>query len=385
VTAFLINFFKKYVEYNFTADLEEQLDEISAGDMAWKKVLGEFWASFSEAVSKTSDLKITDVINALEHDLQAVLFPQGDHTCPQCKEGKLNLKLGKFGAFVGCSNYPDCRYTRPVLSGGDSADGDATGTDNTAPRELGMDPVTNLPVTLRHGPYGPYVQLGPAEGQKPAPQPVEEPTDGKKKKKKAAAGEKPKRGPVPRNMDPSSIDLDKALKLLSLPREVGLHPETGEMIKAGIGRFGPFLVHQGKFKSIPADDPEGVLTIGLNRAVDLLAQQGRARGAGGGFAAVRELGAHPEDGKPVNVYNGRYGPYVKHGGVNATIPKGSEIEGITLEQAIQWLNERKEKEGTSKKSSSRKPAAKKAAAPKAAAKAASKSAGSAKTKKAKKA
>lgn len=350
VTTFLINFFKKYVEYNFTANLEEQLDGISAGDIPWKKVLTDFWGSFSEAVGKTTDLKITDVINALEQDLAPILFPDkgaNSRECPQCKEGKVSLKLGKFGAFVGCSRYPDCRYTRPVLSGGGDAEGGESANEGFAPKLLGDDPKTGMPITLRFGPYGPYIQLGPgAQAAIPAPAVTEpEPApaaDGKKAKKakKKPAADKPKRSPVPKNMDPHSVDLSKALGLLSLPREVGLHPESKEMIKAGIGRFGPFLVHQGKFKSIPADDPEGVLTIGLNRAVDLLAQQGKGRG-GGGFGTLKELGPHPEDGKPVNISKGRFGPYIRHGGVNATIPKSIPVEEVTLPQAVEWLAAKK--------------------------------------------
>lgn len=370
VTAFLMNFFGQYVEYNFTADMEEQLDEISAGDIEWKGVLRAFWKAFSEAVEKTSDLKITDVINALEHDLAPILFPdQGPEgrVCPTCKTGTLSLKLGKYGAFVGCSNYPDCRYTRPVLSGGnDGAEGNAA-DGNTAPKLLGKHPVTGTDVTLRYGPYGPYIQMDPPAGAA-AEAPAEEPTaeDGKKKKKaKKPAAPKPKRAPVPKNMDPNDLELERAVALLSLPRDVGPHPETGEMIKAGIGRFGPFLLHQGKFKSIPADDPDGVLTIGLNRAVDLLAQQGKGRG---GFGAIKELGPHPEDAKPVSINRGRYGPYVKHGSVNATIPKDVEPEAVTMEQAVEWLNARKSaapKKAPAKKTAAKKPAAKKAAAKKA--------------------
>lgn len=370
VTAFLMNFFGQYVEYNFTADMEEQLDEISAGDIEWKGVLRAFWKAFSEAVEKTSDLKITDVINALEHDLAPILFPdQGPEgrVCPTCKTGTLSLKLGKYGAFVGCSNYPDCRYTRPVLSGGnDGAEGSAA-DGNTAPKLLGKHPVTGTDVTLRYGPYGPYIQMDPPAGaatEAPAEEPAAE--DGKKKKKaKKPAAPKPKRAPVPKNMDPNDLELERAVALLSLPRDVGLHPETGEMIKAGIGRFGPFLLHQGKFKSIPADDPDGVLTIGLNRAVDLLAQQGKGRG---GFGAIKELGPHPEDAKPVSINRGRYGPYVKHGSVNATIPKDVEPEAVTMEQAVEWLNARKSaapKKVPAKKTAAKKPAAKKAAAKKA--------------------
>jgi DNA topoisomerase-1 len=209
------------------------------------------------------------------------------------------------------------------------------------PKELGLDPKTGMMITLRRGPYGPYVQLGPAATtEAPAPAVVEEPAaDGKKtKKKKKPAAEKPKRAPIPRNMDSADVDLQKAIALLGLPREVGLHPETGEMIKAGIGRFGPFLVHQGKFKSIPADDPDGVLTIGLNRAVDLLAQQGKSRN---GFGTLKELGNHPADGKPVTVSKGRFGPYIKHGSVNATLPKDVAPESITLPQALELLAAKK--------------------------------------------
>jgi DNA topoisomerase I len=370
VTAFLMNFFGKYVEYNFTANLEEQLDEISAGDIEWKRVLRDFWKAFSDAVEKTSDLKITDVINALEHDLAPILFPDPGpegRACPTCKEGRLSLKLGKYGAFVGCSNYPDCRYTRPVLSGGGDGN-EGSGETGTAPKLIGKHPVSGTDVTLRYGPYGPYIQMDPPTGaaaEEVAPDPAD---DGKKKKKaKKPAAPKPKRAPVPKNMDPNDIDLDRAVALLSLPREVGLHPETGEMIKAGIGRFGPFLVHQNKFKSIPADDPDGVLTIGLNRAVDLLAQQGKGRG---GFGAIKDLGAHPEDGKPVSVNRGRYGPYVKHGSVNATVPKDVEAETVTMEQAVEWLNARKNAAPkTARKTAVRKTAAKKPAAKKPAGKA----------------
>lgn len=374
VTAFLMNFFGQYVEYNFTADLEEQLDEISAGDIEWKRVLRDFWKAFSQAVEKTSDLKITDVINALEHDLSPILFPdQGPEgrVCPTCKTGTLSLKLGKYGAFVGCSNYPDCRYTRPVLSGGGDGDGNAGESGNIAPKLLGKHPKTGTDVSLRFGPYGPYVQMDAPEGAA-AEALAEEPADDGKKKKKAKkpAAPKPKRAPVPKNMDAHDMDLDRAVALLALPRDVGLHPESGEMIKAGIGRFGPFLVHQGKFKSIPADDPDGVLTIGLNRAVDLLAQQGKGRG---GFGALKELGPHPEDGKPVTINRGRYGPYVKHGSVNATIPKDVEAEAVTMAQAVEWLNARKSaapKSGGAKaparKTAQKKPAAKKTAAKKSA-------------------
>ena len=350
VTAFLSNFFRQYVEYDFTAKLEEQLDEISDGGIQYKEVLTGFWSAFSEAVAKTKDLTITEVIDALDHDLEKYLYPNAGEenvrVCPKCTEGKLSLKLGKFGAFIGCSGYPDCRYTRPVLS--EAADGNASGGEDMEPKELGLDPKTGLMITLRRGPYGLYIQLGTAEtaaattDSKPEEKPSADDKKGKgkkkSKKKKKPAVKKPKRAPVPRNMDSADIDLQKAIALLGLPREVGLHPETGEMIKAAIGRFGPFLVHQGKFKSIPADDPDGVLAIGLDRAVFLLAQQSKSRN---GFGTIKELGNHPDDGKPITVNKGRFGPYVKHGSINATVPKGTEPEEVTLEQAMELLAAKK--------------------------------------------
>jgi DNA topoisomerase-1 len=339
VTAFLMNFFKKYVEYDFTANLEEQLDSISAGDIGYKKVLSDFWLAFSDAIAQTKDLTISNVIDALDHDLEPFLYhtpEERERVCPKCGTGKLSLKLGKFGAFIGCSAYPECKYTKPVLSS--SADGSAVEGEDMGPKELGLDPKTGMPITLRRGPYGPYIQREPAPGEM-QPEVIEEPAaDGKKKRKKKPKAAKPKRAAIPRNMDIHSIDLAKAIALLNLPRDVGLHPTTGEMIKAGIGRFGPFLVHQGKFKSIPADDPEGVLTIGLNRAVDLLAQAGKGRG---GFGTIKELGNHPEDGKPVSVSKGKFGPYIKHGSNNATLPKGTEVETVTLQQALELLAAKK--------------------------------------------
>ena len=348
VTTFLMNFFQRYVEYDFTARLEEQLDEISSGDMQWKNVLSDFWTAFSAAIGETKDLTITNVIDALENDLQQYLF-QGEfksRKCPQCEDGKISLKLGKFGAFIGCSNYPDCRFTKPVLTGG----GDDQDGSDFAPKELGKHPETHMSVTLRRGPYGPYIQLDP-QPQEEQPEPKQEITKtGKPKKAKKPKAPKPKRAPVPKNMSPDDIDLDTALQLLTLPRLVGYHPETGEEIKAGIGRFGPFLVHQKKFKSIPADDPDGVLTIGINRAVDILAQPAKGRG---GVTILKEFGPHPDDKKPITLNSGRYGPYVKHDKTNATLPKDMVPETVTLEIALELLAKKKT---TPKK---KKPAAKK--------------------------
>jgi DNA topoisomerase I len=308
VTAFLSEFFKRYVEYDFTADLENQLDDISGGRVAWKKVLEDFWRDFSVAIGGTKDLKITDVINALDESLGKHFFPdpgtgKDPRVCPVCGSGRLGLKLGRFGAFIGCSNYPECKFTRPL--GIENADG----PESSSPRELGIDPATQVPVTMKKGPYGFYVQLGEGTGD-----------------------EKPKRASIPKAMSLADIDLDKALKLLALPRELGPHPEDGEMITAAIGRFGPYLKHGKEYRSLPKDDD--VLTIGLNRAISLLAEPKPQRR--GMPTPIKSLGAHPSDGAPVNLFNGRYGPYVSHGGVNATLRDISPDE-VTLQQAVDLL------------------------------------------------
>ena len=307
VTAFLQSFFQRYVEYNFTATLENQLDDISAGVVNWKDVLRTFWVDFNEAVSGTKNLRISEVLDTLDHDLAACLFPVSEdgadpRVCPSCTEGRLSLKLGKTGAFIGCSGYPECRYTRPL--GGD-------GGNSLPERELGQDSETGLSITLKKGPYGWYIQLGEA-------------TDEGKKKTK------PKRAGLPKDIDPQTVTLEQAVALLSLPREVGQHPETGEPIRAGIGRFGPYIVHEGKYVSLKNDS---VLDIGINRAVDLLASAKERSPR----IPARELGLHPEDQKPVKLLSGRYGPYVEHNKVRTNVPKGEKAEDVTLEQALGWL------------------------------------------------
>jgi len=308
VTAFLSSFFERYVEYTFTADLENQLDDISGGRISWKKVLEDFWRDFSIAVAGTKDLKISDVIDALDETLGPHFFPdRGDgkdpRLCPVCGTGRLGIKLGKFGSFIGCSNYPECKHTRPMgLENGENGDAN--------PREIGTDPTTNLRVALKKGPYGFYVQLG--EG---------------------VEGDKPKRSSLPKGISPADVDLDKALKLLALPREIGPHPEDGEMIIAANGRFGPYLRHGKVSRSLGKDDD--VLTIGLNRAVSLLAEPRAPRR--GAPTPLKVLGNHPDDGAPVNLFSGRYGPYVSHDGINATLPRDISPDAVTLEQAIELI------------------------------------------------
>jgi DNA topoisomerase-1 len=260
VTTFLKRFFERYVDYAFTANLEDELDAISSGQVLWKEALRQFWTGFKAAVDGTKDLTITLVLDALDEELGPHFFPvtpenPDPRKCPSCANGRLSLKVGKFGAFIGCSNYPDCRHTRPlVVQSGEAVDeaNSGAGMEN-GPKILGTDPESGRSVSLRKGPYGPYVQIDPPEESK----------------------DKPKRQGVPRGMDMNQVTLEAALKLLELPRLVGHHPETGEKIEAGIGRFGPFIKYQSKFKSIPKD--EDVLTIGMNRAVELCSQMGEKK------------------------------------------------------------------------------------------------------------
>ncbi len=341
VIAFLESFFLRYVEYNFTAELEEQLDDVSGGRRNWKKVLADFWLHFAAAIDGTKDLTRTAVIDAVDALLEPHLFPvradgSNPRKCPACADGRIGLKFGKFGSFIGCSKYPECRYTRP-LGAPEPVDGQVM----DGPKELGPDPVTGKMVTLRIGPYGPYVQLGgEIAPPPPPPPPVDEPVEldakgkPKKKKKKAAPkGEKPKRASLPKGTAPHEVDLERALKLLSLPREIGVDTDSGEMILAGIGRFGPYLKVGPRYQSLKDDD---VLEIGLNRAIVVLAE-GKNRPGRKGATAGKNLGNHPEDGKAITVKSGRFGPYVQHGQVRATLPKDMDAESISVEAAIALL------------------------------------------------
>ena len=347
VIAFLESFFKRYVEYSFTADLEEQLDDISGGRLNWKKVLADFWRDFIAAIDETKDLTRTAVIDAVDGLLEPHLFPvradgSNPRQCPACAEGRIGLKFGKFGAFVGCSRYPECRYTRP-LGAPDASQTQAM----DGPKELGTDPASGLKVTLRIGPYGPYVQLGGEEVAAAAPPPPPEPeevaADGKKKKKKAAKPKvpKPKRASLPKGTDPNAVDLDRALKLLSLPREIGIDPESGEMIVAGIGRFGPYLKYGDKYQSLGKDDD--VLEIGLNRAVVVIAE-GRNKPGRKGAGAAKTLGNHPQDGRAITLRSGRFGPYVQHGQVRATLPKDMDAANVSVDSAVALLAAKAAKE-----------------------------------------
>lgn len=336
VVAFLENFFARYVEYDFTAGLEEQLDRISNNEIAWRQVLKDFWTGFIGAVDDIKELRVSQVLDALDEMLGPHIYPPredgGDpRQCPTCGTGKLNLKAGKFGAFVGCTNYPECRYTRPLAASGDGDGGD---------RILGKDPETGLDVAIKSGRFGPYIQLG-------------EPKD-------YGEDEKPKRAGIPKGTSPSDVELELALKLLSLPRIVGIHPESGEPIKAGIGRFGPYVQHEKTYASLEAGDE--VYTVGLNRAVTLIAEK-IAKGPSKRFGADpgKPVGDHPAHGAIV-AKKGRYGAYVSAGGINATIQGDKTPDTITLAEAIALIDERAAKGGGKPKRAAKAKPAKKAKA-----------------------
>ena len=344
VTGFLDGFFDKYVAYDFTADLEDKLDRISAGELEWRDVLDEFWREFVARIGEVMELRNAQVIDHLNEALAPMLFPdRGDGTdprsCPRCGTGELSLKPGrKYGPFIGCSNYPECQFTRQL----DGEAGDDAGVDGN--KVLGTDMETGEEVTLRVGRFGPYVQRG--------------------------EGKEAKRSSIPKGWDAATIDIGKALTLLSLPREVGTHPETGQTIEANFGRYGPYIRHDGKYVNLPEQDD--VFEVGLNRAVVLIAEKA-AKGGGRGAAAepLKKLGEHP-DGGPVNVMSGRYGPYVKWEKVNATLPKDKDPQAITLAEALELIEAKVAKGGgkgggkAGAKKPARKAAAKKAPAKKAA-------------------
>jgi DNA topoisomerase-1 len=346
LTAFLESFFARYVEYDFTAGLEEQLDRISNNEMAWRDLLRDFWREFTAAVGDIKELRVAQVIDALDEMLAPHLFPPradgaDPRKCPSCETGRLSLKLGKFGGFIGCTNYPECRYTRQLAPGNG-----VNGGPDGGMKKLGEDPASGLEVTLRSGRFGPYIQLG-----------------------EATEGEKPKRASLPKGLSADDVDLDRALGLLSLPREIGKHPDDGEPIVAGVGRFGPYVQHGKTYANLTTGDD--VLTVGLNRAVTLIEEKRAKRAHKGrrGADPGRALGDHPDKGGPIVVKNGRYGPYASHDGVNATLPSHLTPETITLEEAVGLLEARSARGG--KKPAAAKPrntAPKAKAKPKAAAK-----------------
>ena len=351
VTAFLTNYFRKYVGYDYTASLEEELDYVSAGDADYKKLLADFWADFKVTIDEAMDNSITDVLEKINDVLAPHIFPPNEdgsdpRLCPNCGEGRLSMRTARSGgAFIGCSNYPECRYTRAFgPPGGDDAAG--------IPPEgklLGED--AGDKIWIHKGRFGPNAQRG-------------EVSDDNKK---------PPRQSIPKEWPPEEVDLETAVKLLSLPRLIGPHPEDGVNVWANIGRYGPYLKHAESTSerggtNANLESLDEVFTVGMNRAVQLLAEKVAARGGRGGAAkTLRDLGEHP-DGGPVAIMEGKYGPYVKWDKINATLPKDSDPEAVTMEQAVDLIAEKAAKKGTrkkaapKKKTAARKPAAKKTAA-----------------------
>ncbi|MFM9829030.1 MAG: type I DNA topoisomerase [Sphingomonas sp.] len=338
VTAFLERFFERYVGYDFTAGLEEELDDVSGGRAEWQAVLDAFWRDFKPRTTEVMAFQPSEVTAELDKFLEPYLFPTKDdggdpRLCPNCGVGRLALRGGKFGAFVACSNYPECKYTRRFAQPG-GGEGDDTG-----PETLGTDPDTGLPVTKRSGRFGPYVQLG----------------DGKDAK----------RGSIPRDL-PGALDLDWALRLLSLPRAIGTHPESGEPITAAIGRYGPYLAHSGKYARLTSTVE--VFETGMNAAVVKLAEAAATGGRPqrGAQAPLKILGNHPRTEAEIKLMEGRYGAYVTDGTTNATLPKSIEKDALTLEEAAQLIDARAAatpaKKG--KKKAPAKPVAKKSASTK---------------------
>ena len=310
VTAFLERFFERYVSFDYTAELEEELDDVSGGRLDWEKLLGDFWRDFKPKAGEVMESKPSDITAALDEFLSPWLFPDkgdgsGPRLCPQCGEGRLSLRGGKFGAFIACSNYPECKFTRPFGQGGEAANGE--------PAELGNG------IELKTGRFGPYVER-----------------DGK-------------RASLPKDVPQDGLTTEMAEQLLSLPRTIGAHPETGEPITASIGRYGPYLAHDGKYARLRSTAE--VFETGMNAAVVKLAEAAAAKGQRGG-AGLREpiavLGKHPASESEIKVMAGRYGPYVTDGSTNATLPRGMEPNAVTLDEAVRLIDERAAK-GPAKK------------------------------------
>ncbi|WP_375254312.1 type I DNA topoisomerase [Yoonia sp.] len=340
VTAFLTNYFRKYIGYDFTADLENQLDEVSAGDADYKKVLSQFWRDFSAAIAETADLRITEVLEKINEVLEPHLFPPTEdgsdpRLCPNCGAGRLSMRTARSGgAFIGCSNYPECRYTRPFGPPNPEAEASAIPPEG---KLLGTDDGDEI--RIFKGRFGPYAQRGEVTEE----------------------NKKPKRQGIPDGWEPEEVTLDQALLLLSLPRELGAHPEDGVAVWANIGRYGPYLKHAESTShrggtNANLESIDEVWTVGMNRAVQLLAEKVAARGQRGKAAVpIRELGEHPQAGGPLNIFDGKYGPYVKWEKINATIPDTIEPADLTMAQAVDLIDERAAKAGK------KKPARKKAA------------------------
>ncbi len=316
LTAFLSNFFGKYIDYDFTASLEKDLDKVSDGKLSYKNLLADFWTDFKKHLDKMTNLERTEILNTLEQELEELFFSSDEkdksisRLCPKCNNGKLGLQLGKYGAFIGCENYPECKYTKQIAKNSTENSNDDDFEINSD-EPIGINPYTNQNVYLKKGPYGYYVQLG--------------------------EGKKPKRISIPKLINPKDIDLKKALMLLSLPRIIGNHPDTNKEITANIGRYGPYIKYDINSISLPSD--ETVLTIGLNHAVVLLSEKS---------STGRSLGKHPEKDGEVYAKNGRYGPYVEYKKIRVTLPKSMNLSTINLDEALELISKKEAKNNNKK-------------------------------------
>ena len=330
ITGFLKGFFSKYVDYEFTADMEESLDEITSGNVDWREFLEKFWNNFSSNVGEVTELRITNVLDHLNDSLKNHIFEKNEEqvvsrSCPSDNcNGQLSLKVSRFGAFVGCSDYPECKFTRPI-----SPKKMKEVVEDTV---LGIDDETKKEIKLLSGRFGPYIQLGDMEGK-----------------------EKPKRASIPKGIPATEIDLAKANYLLSLPREIGIHPENKEIITINYGRYGGYINCADKNASL--EDNSELFEIGINRAVTLLAnaKPGRLRSS----SEIKTLGEHPDDKKPIKVMKGKFGPYIKYKTINATIPDQFDPESISMDEAIDLIERKLEKDGNSKKKKVKKKSIKK--------------------------
>ena len=318
VSIFLEKYFNKYVEYDFTADLENQLDEISNGKLDWKEVIRKFWETFKQLCDETVGKSNREVIDVLDDALGPHFFPPDGNDekrkCPTCNNGRLGIKVGKFGGFIGCSNYPDCKYTVQF-----NQLNDKDGSSLSGPKEIGIYPETGEMITLRKGPYGFYMQVG----------------EGTKEKK-------PKRVSIPKNFEPDEIGLNTAIQLLGLPRKLGFHPETNKTVSAGIGMYGPYILHDKKYKALEKTD--NILDIELEKALELISKPTQR-----GNATLKTFGEHPTEKKNITAHDGKFGPYVKCGKINASLLGDQIIDSLNLEEAIKLIDERKQKIGLKKK------------------------------------
>jgi DNA topoisomerase-1 len=321
VSVFLENFFYKYVEYDFTADMETKLDEISDGKLNWKEVIQKFWETFKVLCDDTVGKSNREIIDVIDNTLGPHFFPphgaDKDRKCPSCNSGRIGLKVGKFGGFVGCSNYPECKYTLQFNQITDEKNRELAG-----PKEIGIYPETGELITIRKGPYGVYMQVGEGTNEK-----------------------KPKRVSIPKNFEAEEIGLNTAIQLLSLPRKLGFHPENNLTVSAGIGMYGPYVLHNKKYKALEKTD--NILDIDLERAIELIAKPTNR-----GNTTLKTYGEHPEEKKEITAHNGKYGFYVKCGKINASLLGDQTIETLNLDEAIKLINDRKikkEHKGTKKK------------------------------------